>query len=217
VSRAGAPWFVLVGGINGAGKSTFSQTPDTLVELLELSSAESIEVLNPDTLTRRITQERPEIALDEANKQAADETDELVRKRIESREGHFVVETVLSTEKYKPVFERARQLGWNILFVYVALISVDEAIRRVAHRVTQGGHDVPEAKIRQRWPKSLANLSWFWQRADACFLFFNPSDFQNPVHLASKQKSWLSIRVTHDCLHALSAVLDATARELQIQ
>jgi predicted ABC-type ATPase len=48
----GAPWFVLVAGVNGAGKSTFSQDPATLIELLQLSTADSVEVL-PDNKIRK--------------------------------------------------------------------------------------------------------------------------------------------------------------------
>jgi len=51
VSFSRTPRFVLVAGVNGAGKSTFSQDSTTLIELLHLSSAESIEVINPDTIT----------------------------------------------------------------------------------------------------------------------------------------------------------------------
>jgi hypothetical protein len=39
---------------NAAGKSTFSQTPTTLANLVQLSSTPSIEVINPDTVTHAI-------------------------------------------------------------------------------------------------------------------------------------------------------------------
>ena len=208
-----APWFVLVAGINGAGKSTFSQNSATLVELLALSSADSIEVLNPDTITRAILKEHPELDLAGANRRAADQCDSVVRERIEAKHGHFVVETVLASDKYKGIVERAQNLGWNILFVYVALASIDESVSRVATRVGQGGHDVPEAKIRKRWPISFGNLPWFWLRVESSLLFLNPPRFGSPKLLAAKQEGWTRILLTKECPHAVSHLLEATAKE----
>jgi len=45
-----APWFVLVAGINGAGKSTFAQNRATLQVLLNARGSE-IEIINPDLIT----------------------------------------------------------------------------------------------------------------------------------------------------------------------
>ena len=154
---AGTPWFVLVAGINGAGKSTFAQDRATLRVLLEARGPE-IEVINPDLVTREIQRSRPELALEEANVRAADECERRVRDLVAHADRSFVIETVLSTEKYKPVVRAALKRGFQVLFVYVVLGSVEEAIHRVASRVARGGHDVPAAKIRSRWPRSLANL-----------------------------------------------------------
>ena len=48
--------------------------------------------------------------------------------------------------------------GYGIHLVYVRLSSVEVSIARVAHRVRMGGHDVPEADLRRRFDRSLANL-----------------------------------------------------------
>ena len=183
MSVSSAPWFVLVAGVNGAGKSTFSQDSTTLIKLLHLSSAESIEVINPDTITRAILGERPDLDQEIANRLAADQCDATVRARIEARQGHFVIETVLASDKYKVIIEHALRIGWNILFVYVALPSIEESIRRVAKRVADGGHDVPEFKIRKRWPISLGNLPWFWSRVQSCHLFMNRPRFASPAEV----------------------------------
>ncbi|WP_375761199.1 AAA family ATPase [Corallococcus exercitus] len=203
-----APWFMLVGGINGAGKSTFSQSPETLRSLVELSDADSIQIINPDTVTRALMAEDPSLAQSEANRRAADQCEQDVRTLIEKRRAHFVIETVLASDKYRSIVQRALELEWNILFVYVALPSVEAALDRVRIRVAKGGHDVPEEKVRKRWPVSLRNLAWFWRSANACVLMLNED---KPVLLASKQKGTTRIVETTQCPHAVGPVLKATA------
>jgi predicted ABC-type ATPase len=46
-------------------------------------------------------------------------------------------------------------------------------VERVRLRVSKGGHDVPEAKIRARWKRSLEQLPWFLEQADQAALFDN--------------------------------------------
>ena len=72
------PWFVLVAGINGAGKSTFAQNHATLRVLLEAQGPE-IEDINPDLITREILRFEPRLPLEEANLRAADECARRVR------------------------------------------------------------------------------------------------------------------------------------------
>ncbi len=95
------PWFVLVAGINGAGKSTFAQDPASIRELCGLTGApDEIEIINPDIITREILRENPQLSLDDANKLAADACEARVRRLVEGASRSFVIETVLSTDKY---------------------------------------------------------------------------------------------------------------------
>ncbi len=186
------PWFVLVAGINGAGKSTFAQDPASVRELIGLTgAADEIEIINPDIITKQILREDPQLALDDANKLAADACEERVRHLVEGASRSFVIETVLSTDKYRNIVKQAQDKGFHFLFVYVVLASVEEAIARVALRVAQGGHDVPANKIRKRWPRSFRRLPWFWQHADFAYLFFNGSS-ELPIRLAEKRDNWVS-------------------------
>ncbi|MGE6760753.1 AAA family ATPase [Corallococcus interemptor] len=203
-----APWFMLVGGINGAGKSTISQDPETLRSLVKLSDADSIEIINPDTVTRALMAADPSLTQPEANLRAADQCEQDVRSRIEKRRAHFVIETVLASNKYRSIVQRALELEWNILFVYVALPSVEAALARVQIRVANGGHDVPEEKVRKRWPVSLQNLAWFWRSATACMLVHNEDKLSL---LASKQQGTTTIFEAPSCPHAVGPVLKATA------
>lgn len=166
---------MLVAGVNGAGKSTFSQDPEVLAGLArDAEIAGPVDVINPDNETRRLLAENPEWDLARANKAAADLCEADVRRRIESGQGSFVIETVLSTDKYQAIVQRALEREWNVLFLYIALRTVEDSIARVAARVARGGHDVPEDRIRKRWPLSRRNIAWYWERASVSLLLQNP-------------------------------------------
>ena len=98
----------------------------------------------------------------------------------------------MSTNKYKTIVKQAKERGFRFLFVYVVLSSVEEAIARVALRVSTGGHDVPAEKISKRWPRSFKMMPWFWQHADLAFMFFNGSS-ESPIRLAEKRDNWVSV------------------------
>lgn len=49
-------------------------------------------------------------------------------------------------------------VGYRIEIVFLNIASADLALRRIAARVRQGGHDVPEADVRRRLDRCLANF-----------------------------------------------------------
>jgi predicted ABC-type ATPase len=144
VNGASHPELLLVAGINGAGKSTFASARGNC--------------LDPDKLARGIA--RWVLVPVLANWIAVEYIERRVARAIRRGES-IAVETVLSSNKYMKHVRRARERGFRIAIVYVALSSVELSIERVATRVRAGGHNVPEAKIRDRWTRSLDNLAAF--------------------------------------------------------
>lgn len=57
--------------------------------------------------------------------------------------------------------------------IYVVLRSADIQIDRVAIRVSDGGHDVPQDKIVSRRLRSFEQLAWFLKHVDSCFIYDN--------------------------------------------
>src|SRR5690606_5707753 len=53
---------------------------------------------------------------------------------------------------------RAANATHDVLMWYCGLDSPARHLARVRLRVSRGGHDIPEAKIRERWHTSIANL-----------------------------------------------------------
>jgi predicted ABC-type ATPase len=80
---------------------------------------------------------------------------------------------VLSTDKYLRVVRAASRQSFRVVLLYVGLPSVEFSIARVALRVSRGGHGIPEAKLRERWPRTLDNFVRFLALADDVVLLSN--------------------------------------------
>lgn len=68
---------------------------------------------------------------------------------------------------------RARQSGYRVYLYYVSTQSPEINIGRVRTRVQEGGHDVPENKVRERYVRSLQNLYEAVKQSDRAYFFDN--------------------------------------------
>lgn len=110
------------------------------------------------------------------SRRAAREVDDQVKALVADGES-FVVETVLSTVKYQSVVDQGRAKGLLFRLVYVITMDSILNVERVQARVKQGGHNVPEDQIHQRWQRSLELLPWFAERADKLIVLDNSDEF----------------------------------------
>jgi predicted ABC-type ATPase len=135
------PIVVAVAGPNGAGKTTFYHAHLASTGLL---------FVNADILAGELAT---------APYEGARLADALRRALVESGES-FVFETVFSDPAGDKLafLEEAARRGYEVVLCYIALASPRQSSERVAMRVSQGGHDVPEEKLRSRFPRSLENL-----------------------------------------------------------
>ena len=86
----------------------------------------------------------------------------------------FAFETTLSGRGYLRMIEQWRQAGYRVKLIFLQLASPEEAIARVAQRVRQGGHDIPEAVIRRRFFAGLTNFQRHYApMVDAWMLYDN--------------------------------------------
>ena len=70
----------------------------------------------------------------------------------------FAFETTLSGKGYLRKITLWQQLGYQVKLWFLSLPSEDIAISRVAERVIQGGHNIPEQVIRRRFKSGLENF-----------------------------------------------------------
>jgi predicted ABC-type ATPase len=69
-----------------------------------------------------------------------------------------VFETTLGGTTMTELLSKALDEGLEVALFYVGLETVELHIERVRARVRDNGHDIPEAKIRERYTSSLKNL-----------------------------------------------------------
>jgi predicted ABC-type ATPase len=167
-----APRLWLLAGPNGSGKSTFAQSAifDRLTGTPEAPAA--LIRVNPDEAAIALRRAAPDLSDAQLALAAAERSDAEVDGLI-ARGASFLVETVLSSDKFLPRLSRAREGGFWIGMIFVLLRTPDLNVARVAARAAQGGHDVPEDRIRARWLRSLARLPIFAAQANAYSVWDN--------------------------------------------
>jgi predicted ABC-type ATPase len=131
------PVLHVLAGPNGSGKSTFAREVLRPVTHLPFISA--------DEIAAQRWPGREEQHAYAASAAAAAERDEAFARR-ES----FITETVFSHASKLDLVARAVQLGY-LVELHVMLVPEELAVARVAYRVAEGGHSVPEDKVRQRY------------------------------------------------------------------
>ena len=110
---------------------------------------------NPDTFTRELF-EATGSPLADANAAAWQEG----VRRLDAAIAHgedYAFETTLGGDTIAARLRDA-SASHDVLMWFCGLDSPEHHIARVRLRVSQGGHDIPEAKIRERYRSSIANL-----------------------------------------------------------
>ena len=115
--------------------------------------AETCLPLGSVKITQRIAPFNPESASFKAGRLMLEEIDECVDA------GHsFAFETTLSGLAYLKKIAIWQQLGYQVKLWFLSLPNEDIAVSRVARRVRQGGHNIPENVIRRRFKAGLENF-----------------------------------------------------------
>jgi predicted ABC-type ATPase len=162
------PILVAIAGPNGAGKTTFYRA--------HLSSA-GLRFVNADVLAAELA-----VGPYEAARLA-----DALRKALVERGESFVFETVFSDPVGDKVafLEQATRRGYIVVLCYIGLSSPEQSAERVAMRVSQGGHDVPDDKLLSRYFRTISNLQAAIERLPHVLIFDN-SDLNVPYrHVAA--------------------------------
>lgn len=138
---------VIIAGPNGAGKTTFA------VEFLPNEAGCPLFV-NADLIAAGLSPFAPDTAVVRAGRVMLEEIAAHVR-----RNENFAFETTLSGRRYARLIPEWQRRGYEVKLVFLSLASVDLAVARVAARVAQGGHHVPEAVIRRRFTAGWRNFN----------------------------------------------------------
>ena len=140
------PLLLIITGPNGAGKTTTAM--HLLPNVLHIR-----HFVNADLIAKGLSPFDPA----QADWHAARIMVERMRQLTEQRET-FAVETTLAVRSFVSVIERCRQAGYGTGLLFIALANAELAKERVALRVSQGGHGVPDEIVDRRFHLGLKNF-----------------------------------------------------------
>lgn len=162
------PLIVALAGPNGAGKSTFYGAH---------LAPSGLQFVNADQLAQRLRID-PYKAAELAGE---------VREELIARKQSFIFETVFSDPVGDKIrfLERAAKAGYTVVLLFIGIDGPKTSQERVDIRVAKGGHDVPAAKIQERYGRTMENL----RRALGTLpniLVYDNSDLRAPYRLVAK-------------------------------
>lgn len=149
--RKRQPRCIVIAGPNGAGKTTFAR------EFLP-KDARIIHFVNADLIAAGLSPLEPGLAAIAAARLVLREIDRLAEARAD-----FAFETTLSGQIYAQRLKAWRTAGYRIDIVYLRLTSPRLALRRIAARVRQGGHDVPRIDVVRRFSRGWTNFQTLYR------------------------------------------------------
>lgn len=158
-----APRVVLIAGPNGAGKSTTA--PSLLKGALGVH-----DFVNSDVIAHGLSAFKHENVLMQAGR--------IMWKRLDnlaSQHADMAFETTLASRTFVPFLDKiAGEHGYKAHLVFLALESPELAVQRVALRVDEGGHNVPETTVRRRFHAGLRNFFQLYiPRCETWFMYDN--------------------------------------------
>lgn len=140
------PFILVLAGVNGAGKSSVGGA---------LIAEHGLAWYNPDSFARELMAQAG-LPAEEANARAWANGKARLDAAIAGKSSYAFETTLGASSIPRSLLDAART--HDVLMLFCGLDSVSAHLRRVRARVARGGHDIPEAKIRERWTASRLNL-----------------------------------------------------------
>ena len=140
------PTLWIVAGANGVGKTTFAKARIAAV-------SGSTKFVNLDLIAHGLSPLAPNRQQVRAARYALD----MMRDFLAERET-FAIETTLAGRGHRGLVARAHAAGFAVHLMYFFVSTPEEALARIARRVAEGGHDVPERDARRRYARSFAHF-----------------------------------------------------------
>ncbi len=162
------PIVIAIAGSNGSGKTTFYET--------HLADS-GLRFINADI----IAEELRISAYDAADVAAT------IRNTLVARRESFIFETVFSDPVGDKVqfLQHVAELGFELVLIFIQIIELESSIQRVSMRVAQGGHNISDEKLQERFDRTRTNLVLAIQRLPHVLIFDN-ADLAKPYKLVAR-------------------------------
>ena len=179
------PIYTVFAGVNGAGKSTLYST------LIQENHDFGVRVNSDEIVISNGGDWRNQSDQAKAMKMAVKLIKDCMNKGVS-----FNQETTLTGRSMVNNILKANKLGYKVIMNYVGLISLELAIQRVAHRVSMGGHGIPEEDIKRRYHVSLSKLKELMPLIDELYIYDNSKHMK----LVAKEIAGYGTLLDTDCL-----------------
>ncbi len=165
----------IIAGPNGAGKTTFA------TEFLP-NEADCPLFINADIIAAELNPSEPHLVAFQAGRRMLEQ----IREHALKGES-FAFETTLSGLVYARRIPRWREQGYRVKLFFLRLPTPEMAIGRVAQRVLEGGHDVPEAVLRRRFDAGRRNFEGIYRDLVDGWILYDNSGVE-PKRLAEESR-----------------------------
>jgi predicted ABC-type ATPase len=156
------PTLTVIAGPNGSGKSTLTRSVDF---------EGRDRLLDPDAIARGLNRLNPSAAAIAAGREVLKRTADYLNRGVS-----FAVETTLSGRGNAHLLHKAKSCGYEVHLVFIGVESPERCIRRIRNRAAQGGHFIPDADVRRRYARSVANSAQALRSADIAKFYDNSGD-----------------------------------------
>ena len=159
------PEIIVFAGPNGSGKTTVTK----LAKVIE-------PYINADEIKRT----------NYCSDLEAAQLAEKMREDCVAQNKSFTFETVLSTDRNLKLLQKAKEKGFFIRCIYVLTRNPDINVSRIESRAANGGHSVPEDKIRSRYEKAIKLIPELVKVCDVLHIYDNST---LPFRIFKKRKT----------------------------
>lgn len=152
--------YTLIGGVNGAGKSS-------LTGALKEERSDLGVIVDPNKIMRTLGGDEYEGG-------------KLAVERIEGslqRGENLTQETTLSGGYPRRLVRQAKQAGYTVRLYYVGLNTLQECLQRIQNRVAKGGHNIARADVERRFAHRFADVARILPYCDEAKFFDNDNGF----------------------------------------
>lgn len=178
------PTMIVLAGPNGAGKSTLYVT--------RVAPSFAGPFINADLIQRdELRDPSPAASYEAARTATARRADHLARAQ------DFVTETVFSHPSKLDLIDEAKARGFTVVLMHVGVDTPELSAARVGARVEEGGHVVPDDKIRARYVRSAPLIREAALRSDRAMVFDNSTLNRPPRHCLTFANGRLVFALPH--------------------
>ena len=148
------------------------------------------EFVNADEIAKGLSPFNPESVAIEAGRLMLQRMDDLL-----SEGEDFAFETTLATRSYVKFVERAQAKGYFVTLLYFWLPTPEQAIERVATRVSEGGHNIPSDVIRRRYANGIRNLTILYTPICDFWTIYDNSSADEEIKIVASGEKNITIHV----------------------